>query len=241
MGMPLTIIIPARHEEKIVTRMLDDLETHVKTPHRIIVVNDSDPADLTAGVVLHYIKNRPNIRLIHRFAYPKPTFATALALGFKAATRGVVLPVMADRCDDAKSIDKMYQKLLQGGDIVCGSRYMSGGRKIGGPIIQSLFSKFVCLSLKSITGVPTHDISNSFKMYKTSILEDIPIDKTSGVEISMKITLTAYFTGAKITEVPTTWMARTANESKFNLVERVPRYVYIYLWALCRRLGLRKS
>jgi dolichol-phosphate mannosyltransferase len=236
MSMPLTILIPARHEEKIVTKTLDSIRRSVRTPHRVIVINDSDPADPTAGVVRRYIRNHPDVRLIQRSDHPHPTFATALTLGFRQVKTGTVLPVMADLCDDATTIDPMYKTMLTGWDIVCGSRYMPGGRKSGGPRIQSFFSKIVCLSLRIITGVPTSDISNSFKMYRVDTLSRIPVDETAGVEISMKITLTAYFSGARITEIPTTWIGRTANESKFRLAERSPRYFRIYLWAIASSL-----
>jgi len=239
--MPLTIIVPARHEEKIVTRTLDDLEANVKTQHRTIVVNDSDPGDLTADVVRRYIKSHSNIQLIQRSTYPCPTFATALILGFNEAEHGAILPVMADRCDDTVSIDLMYQTLLQGWDVVSGSRYMPGGRKIGGPAIQSFFSKFVCTTLRYFTGIPTHDVSNAFKMYRKSIVDAVSINPASGPEISMEITLSAYFSGARITEIPTTWTDRTANESKFRLNQHAPQYLRIYLWALYQSLFRRKS
>ena len=42
----------------------------------------------------------------------------------------------------------------------------------------------------------------------------------------------AFFKGLKITETPTTWWGRVVGQFKFKLIERSPRYIKIYSWAL---------
>jgi dolichol-phosphate mannosyltransferase len=231
MRIPLTIIIPAKHETETIIPTLKSLATHVRTPHGIIVINVSDTKDKTANLVRRYAKTHPDVRLIRKI-HPHGTFGMALSLGFHAVKSGAVVPFMADACDNPKDIDCMYATLLEGWDVVSASRYMHGGLKIGGPAIQSFFSYLVCASLHLFTGVPTSDISNAFKMYKTAIIKKIHIPPESGVEASMMILLQAYFSGARIKEIPTIWTGRTSGESKFKLFERAPRYLKIYLWAL---------
>jgi glycosyltransferase involved in cell wall biosynthesis len=235
MQTPLTIIVPAKHEEDTIIPALESLAAHVRTPHKIIVINVSDTKDKTADVVSRYAKTRPHIRLLRKI-HPHGTFGMALSLGFHAVKSGAVVPFMADSCDDPRAIDRMYTKILDGWDVVCASRYMRGGKKTGGPAVQSFFSRCVCTSLRLATGIPTHDISNAFKMYKTSIIKKINILPESGVEASMMIALQAYFSGAKITEIPTMWRGRSAGESKFKLFERAPQYLRVCLWALYKSL-----
>lgn len=165
MRVPLTIIVPAKHEEHTVIPTLQSLQTHVKTPHNILVVNVSDKHDRTKNIVRTYTKTHTGISIIYKI-HPHGTFGMALQLGLTQATGTVVVPFMADGCDDPKDIDRMYQLLGSGWDVVCASRYISGGRKIGGPRLQSFFSRVVCWTLQRITGIPTSDISNAFKMYK---------------------------------------------------------------------------
>ncbi len=229
-----TIVIPARREEEAIISTLDALKKKVKTPHEIIVVNDSNSSDKTSGVVKKYLSQKGNshVKLVTRTNHPKPTFATALALGFENAKADFVLPVMADLCDAPGDIDRLYEKTQEGWDIVCGSRYVRGGGKKGGPFFQSACSWIICMSLHYLTRVPTHDVSNAFKLYRKKILRDIVIHEKSGVEVSMAITLQAYFHNAKITDIPTTWIGRTLGQSKFKIIERAPKYSHIYIWAV---------
>jgi hypothetical protein len=91
------------------------------------------------------------------------------------------------------------------------------------------------LSLHHLTGLPTHDVSNSFKMYTREVLERIPIESDGGFEIGMEILIKAHFSGFRITEVPSLWRDRTAGQSRFKFAQWLPKYLRWYLFALrCR-------
>ena len=61
----------------------------------------------------------------------------AIKTGLEAVESGPVLVTMADLSDEMTTVDKMYELYLQGYDLVCGSRYMPGGKLIGGPVLQA--------------------------------------------------------------------------------------------------------
>ena len=225
--MKLTIVIPTHNEEAVILKPLKRLAASVYTTHEIVVVDDSK--DSTPQMVKKYLKKVPNIRLV---TGGKISFGQALGLGYKSAKGDAFVVVMGDLCDDPKTIDKMFNKLNSGWDVVCGSRYMKGGKKVGGPKLQGLLSELVCRSLKILTGVPTSDVSNAFKMYKIKTLKGVRFNKKSGVEASMETLLQVYFKGAAICEIPTVWLGRSRGESKFNIFARTPRYSRIYVWAL---------
>jgi glycosyltransferase involved in cell wall biosynthesis len=237
----LTIIIPAHNEEKIIIKTIKQIQRYVKIPFLLIIVNDHS-TDKTELVVKNYAEGFKNIKVINNSIECRG-FAGALQTGFEAVKNGVVIPVMADLCDNPTTINRMYRKMYEGWDIVCGSRYIKGGSKKGGPKLQGFLSNYVCKSLHLLTGIPTTDVSNAFKMYRREIIDQVQINLKSGVEASMEITLQAYFNGAKITEVPTSWKGRVIGKSKFKILERSPRYWRIYIWAientLRNRLGLR--
>lgn len=229
----LTIIIPARNEEANILKTLKEFKKHTSNFSTFIVVDDQS-TDNTAKSVTDYAKKNKDVLLLHT-TKPHTGFANALKKGIAFSKTKFVLPVMADYCDDPKTIKKMYEKITKGYDIVAGSRYMVGGSKTGGPMLQNLFSKIVCLSLYYITGIPTKDISNSFKIYRNDFLKKVRIPNNFGVEVSMYITLQVFFNGGKITEIPTQWHGRTAGNSKFRFMQRLPKYLYIYRWALIEK------
>lgn len=231
----LSIIIPSRNEEEVIISTLKDLNRKVKVTYEIIIVDDS--SDKTPQIVNEYIKNHKNVKIISSNPHTV-SFSRAIKIGMKEARGKMAVVVMADLCDDPKTINQMYKKMQEGWDIVCGSRYTKGGRKKGGPLIQSIFSFLICTSLHYIVGVETKDVSNSFKMYRREIIDKILIGPSSGVETSMIMTLQAHFKNMKITEIPTSWKGRTKGKSKFNLLQRAPKYLHIYLWAV--RSKIRK-
>ena len=145
--------------------------------------------------------------------------------------------MMADLCDDPETIPLMLEKINKGYDIVCGSRYMKSGEKIGENAMKDFFSRAVGWLGHSIIGIQTSDITNAFKMYKTEIFKKIRIESRD-FSISMEIPLKAYFKGYKITEVPTKWTARKAGKSKFNVSRTAPSYLKLFFWALGKKIHL---
>ena len=226
--MDLTIVIPARDEEENILHTLSLITDRVKTPHRIIVVNDHSK-DKTAQIVREFARSHPHVELVDN-ASP-PGFASAVKTGFRAAPQGAIVTVMADHCDEPETIDAMFLKIQEGFDVVCASRYMPGGRKIGGRFLQSFFSRLVGMSLRILARIPTHDVSNAFKMYTKEVLDSVKIQE-KGFAMSMEITVKAYFQGFRITEVPTTWKDRTAGKSHFRIVRVGSHYLRLYLLAL---------
>jgi hypothetical protein len=142
---------------------------------------------------------------------------------------------MADLCDDLSTIEKMFQKINEGYDVVCGSRYMKEGGRLGGSKLKGFFSCFVGRSLQILLGLPTCDIANAFKMYRKKIIDSIDIE-SCGFEISMEIPLKAYLLGFKLTEVPTVWKERTKGKSSFRMFKLFPNYFKLYLWAIFKKL-----
>lgn len=231
--MTLSIIIPAHNEESNIQNVIEDIEKKVRLDHKIVVIDDHS-TDKTADLVMELASKYKN-KIILKKSLLQPGFANALKTGFENADSDFIIPVMADSCDDALTINKMYQKALEGYDIVCGSRYMKEGKKIGGPKIKTFFSLFVSKTLNKLINIPTQDISNSFKLYRKRVIRNIHIE-SKGFEISVEVPLRAFFAGYKITEVPTTWIDRKKGKSKFSVFKEGSGYVKLYLWCLWKRI-----
>ena len=170
----------------------------------------------------------------------------AIRTGFKEAHGPAVLVCMADLADDLSAVPPMLEKFRQGDDVVCGSRYMRGGRQIGGPLLKRSLSRLAGVSLHYLAGMPTHDVTNSFKMYRKALLDRLTIESSGGFEVGMEIVVKTFAAGGRISEVPSTWTDRMAGTSRFRLWTWLPHYLKWYFFALksrwcCRRRGSRRS
>lgn len=230
--MKLSVIVPAYNEEENIGSLIDNVQSSLKIDFELVIVNDHS-LDNTAKIVVNKINDFKNINLVENNL--KPGFANALRTGFLNSKGDVVIPLMADLCDDLGTVEKMYKKINEGYDIVCGSRYMPGGARDGGSRLKSFLSSLGGRSLNVILGVPTRDIANAFKMYRREVINAIDI-KAKGFEISMELPLKAYYLGFKITEVPTVWRERQKGKSSFKIFKLLPSYLKLYVWGIYKSI-----
>jgi len=229
------IVIPVYQEAENIWCTLGQIEKKVSTAHRIYLVYDF-AEDNTLPVVREFVRQRgaKNIFLIkNRYG---DGVLNAIKTGFDSASEDAVVVVMADGSDDLSIVDAMFDRIKQGYDIVCGSRYVRGGGQIGGPRLKKFLSRAAGISLHILTGIPTHDISNSFKMYRKSLLRDVVLESNGGFEIGMEITVKAFLKGARISEIPCVWRERAAGKSRFKFSKWLPGYVRWYLYAIMGQL-----
>lgn len=230
--MKLSVIIPAHNEEENIAGVIEKIESLLELDYELVVVNDHS-GDKTAAVVSGLSGRYPNLRLVDN---PGPKgFANAVKCGFADSNGELVIPVMGDLCDDLATIPIMAAKIEEGFDVVCGSRYIRGGARLGGSRLKGILSAFAGWSLYYLLGIPTHDIANAFKMYRKKVIDSINIE-SAGFEISMELPLKAYYAGFKITEVPTVWREREKGRSNFKMFRLAPDYLKFYLWGIKKRI-----
>lgn len=225
----INIVIPVYNEGDNIVKTLEDIEAKVKVRYQILIVYDFDE-DNTLPAVKKYNKERGNVSLVKN-TYGRGVL-NAIKTGFGAVEQGVVLVSMADLSDEYADVGKMFEKVNEGYDIVCGSRYVKGGGQVGGPWFKKLLSRMAGVSLFYLAGVPTHDVTNSFKMYTKKVLNDVEIESDGGFELGMEIVVKAFAKGYRITEVPTVWRDRSAGESRFRLCKWLPKYLKWYWYAV---------
>lgn len=230
--MKVSLIIPAHNEQDLIEDTIEQIEKTLDVDYEIVVVNDHS-SDLTVKIVEDLAKKFSNIRLVHNTL--DGCFGNALRVGFEKAQGEFVVPVMADLSDDVTTIKSMHEKAKEGFDVVCGSRYMKGGKKIGGPLLKSLFSRFFGTTLNLLVCMPTNDVANAFKMYNRKMLEGLDL-RSSWFDISAEIPIKAYFKKYKITQVPTVWHDRKKGQSKFDIRKVGGNYFKLYFWAIRNHL-----
>ena len=220
----LTIIIPVYNEGENIKTAVENIEREVKYPYVINVIYDFDEdstIEPAKKLKVNLVKNKYGRGVLN-----------AIKTGLEDVQTEFAIVTMADLSDPPQVMNDMINSAVKNtADIVCASRYMSGGGQLGGPLIKKFMSKFAGLSLHYLAGLPVHDVTNSFKLYRKSFLNEVKIESTGGFELGLELVVKAFKSGKKITEVPTVWRDRTAGKSNFKLIEWLPKYLKWYFKA----------
>jgi len=228
----VTIVIPVYNEGENIGECLRQIHSQVKVPYCSLVVYDFDE-DNSIPVVLQLQQESPEIPVKLLKNNLGRGVINAIKMGLKAAESSYVVVTMADLSDPPSVINHMMDVAKsENSDIVCGSRYMKGGKQYGGPLLKKVLSRVAGVSLYFMTSLPTHDVTNSFKLYKKTVLDAFTIESEGGFEIGMELVVKAHFNGFKVSEVPTEWTDRIAGESNFKLFKWLPNYLKWYFYSL---------
>jgi glycosyltransferase involved in cell wall biosynthesis len=225
----LTIVIPVYNEGANFKALWSEIRAGIKTPFTAIIVYDFDQ-DNTLPVVAEVMASGETGLSLRKNSYGRGVTG-AIKTGLEAVESGPVLVTMADLSDELSQVDEMYDLYGRGFDLVCGSRYMKGGQLIGGPFFKQLLSRFSGLSLHYLRGVPTHDATNSFKLYDARMVRDLTVESVAGFELGLELTVKAFLNGYRIAEIPSTWRDRTEGTSNFRLFKWMPHYLKWYFYA----------
>ena len=225
----LSIVLPVYNEGEAVEPVLRALHAGVRTRKELLVVWDFD-ADTTRPVVERLASELPGLRGIRNDL--GRGVLKAMKAGIAASRGSLVLVSMADGSDEPAIVDAMVAFGRDGAAVVAASRYMRGGRQVGGPFLKGLLSRAAGLSLHWFAGVATHDPTNNFKLYRRDFLDATTIESRAGFELALELTVKATLAGYRVAEVPTTWRDRTAGRSNFRLRQWLPQYLRWYLVAM---------
>ena len=221
----LTIITPVYCENDLIKATLSEVKEKVSVPYEMLIVYDFDE-DTTIPHVRSMMASMPELKLV------KNTLGrgviNAIRTGIQTARGSMTVIVNGDLSDEMTTINEMYEKSRQGYDVICGTRYSAGGKKIGGPFIQDLMSRIANRSFSVLTRFPTADVTNSFKMYRSDFLKKVAIESSGGFEFSFELVLKAYASALRICELPTVWKQRKSGESKFRLWTWLRNYLRWY-------------
>ena len=225
----LSVVVPVYNEAENILRTLGELDHHCPVQALVYIVYDF-PEDTTLQALPNFTSQKLTVHPVLN-TYGRGVL-NAIKFGLAQAETDAILVVMGDLSDDLGVLGTMLSHVAAGSGIVCGSRYMRGGHHLGGPLFKKTLSRLAGISLSWLVGFPTHDVTNSFKLYTRKVLDAMTVESSGGFEIGMEIVVKSWISGFIITEVPATWRDRTAGESKFKLWAWLPKYTRWYLLAL---------
>ncbi|MFZ5365542.1 MAG: glycosyltransferase family 2 protein [Patescibacteria group bacterium] len=166
--MKTYIVIPAYNEEKTIGRVIEDL---LRESYEHIVVVDDGSSDDTRGIIGRY----PVSLCRHRLNCGQ---GAALRTGTDFALRqnaDIIIHFDADGQHQVKDIRKFVEKIMQGYDIVIGSRFLGASYKNIPLSKRYLIHKPARLFNRLLTGIKLTDAHSGFRAVSREAAEKIKI------------------------------------------------------------------
>lgn len=233
--MQLSVVIPAYNEARRIglslQRVWEHLEARCGAVDFEIIVVDDGSNDSTCAVVEEFAARAPEVKLI-RLPHNRGKGA-AVRTGMMAANGEAVLFSDADLSTPIEEAEKALKLLVEGNDVVIGSRALAGSRiLVRQPRLRESLGRLFNLLLRVLLRIPFRDTQCGFKLFRReaahAIFQRARID---GFAFDVEAILIAQQLGYVITEMPVRWL--NDPESKVTLL-RHPTQMLADLWRIRR-------
>jgi dolichol-phosphate mannosyltransferase len=199
----------------------------------ILVIDDNSP-DGTGAWCDQRAAADQRLKCLHRPG--KLGLGTATLAAFAYAIQhgyDVLVNLDADFSHPPDRIPALLAALADA-DVAIGSRYCPGGRTEGWPLRRKLMSRAVNTYARWLLGLAPRDTSGAFRGYRVAILArlDPAAVVSRGYSFQEEVLWRLARLGARIVEVPITFVERQRGQSKINRQE-----AWQAIWILFR-LGL---
>jgi dolichol-phosphate mannosyltransferase len=185
----------------------------------------------------------PAVHVLHRAG--KEGLGVAYLAGFEwAGRRGydVVVEMDADGSHQPEALPGMLE-VLQTSDLVLGSRWVPGGEVKNWPKRREILSRGGNLYARLALGIEVKDATGGYRAYRTSALRTIGLEgvESQGYCFQLDLVWRALQAELRVTEVPITFVERTAGVSKMSGPIVRESLVRVSVWGLQRRLTAAKE
>ena len=202
----------------------------------ILVVDDSSP-DGTGQLADVLAKEDARVTVLHRSA--KAGLGQAYLHGFEVALeRGydVVGEMDADGSHQPEQLPRLLDGLCDA-DLVIGSRWIRGGRVRNWSLSRKLLSVFGNLYARLLLGIPVHDITAGYRLFRRTTLQAIDLSDVRSVGYCFQTDLTfrAVKAGLRVKEVPIEFVERERGQSKMTKDVATESLRLITRWGLAER------
>jgi dolichol-phosphate mannosyltransferase len=185
---------------------------------RVMVVDDQSP-DGTGALADQLAREYPGrIEVMHRTALRG--LGRSYIDGIKKAVHepvDVICQMDADLSHDPAHLPDLIAATGRC-DVVIGSRYVAGGAIRNWPLRRRALSRFANLYIRSVTRLSARDCTSGYRCWRRDTLASLPLDRfiSDGYSFLVEMLFVAARRGARIGEVPITFVERREGESKLS-------------------------
>tara|TARA_B100000029_G_C17600356_1_gene965539 strand:- start:2359 stop:3069 length:711 start_codon:yes stop_codon:yes gene_type:complete len=236
--MKLSIIIPIRNEESLIKKVIEQLQTKLKSlNYEIIFINDFS-SDNTAQTTKELIKNLPKINI---YENDRKGLGGAIIQGINKSTGEAVCIMMSDLSDNIDDLETYYNIIKnENYDAVFGSRFIHGSKVVDYPKKKFILNRIFNFITKLLFFSDYNDFTNAFKIYKKdALLKTFPLVSES-FNIFLELPLKIISRKMKYKIIPISWVNRKDGLSKFDIKELRAKYLFTLIYCLFEKLLLRK-
>ena len=217
--MKVLICIPTYNERESLPGMLD--RTRAAVPEVDVLVIDDNSPDGTGAYADERAADDSQIHVMHRTA--KEGLGRAYLAGFEwAIDRGYthVCEMDADGSHRPEHLPELLERADEPDkpDLVIGSRWVDGGEVVNWPKHREVLSRAGNLYIKLWLDLPAKDATAGFRVFRTDTLKklDFSTIESKGYFFQVDMTLKMRDLGAKIVEVPISFVEREIGDSKMS-------------------------
>ncbi len=210
------VVIPTYNERDNLPILVEELMRQAGV--RVLVVDDKSP-DGTGQIADQLAAGHPDrVSVIHRT--DKRGFGRSYVEGLSRAVRepvDVVCQMDADLSHDPRHLPALVAAAARA-DVVIGSRYIPGGAIVNWPKRRRVLSRLANTYIRSVTQLRARDCTSGYRCWRREALARMPLDRfiSDGYSFLIEMLYAAAGSGARIEEVPITFVERRLGESKLS-------------------------
>lgn len=241
MSPRVLVVVPTYNEKESIPGALARLLEHVPDAD-VLVVDDGSP-DGTGALVEQIASDERaagvarTVTVLHRTE--KAGLGAAYVAGFGWALErdyDVVCEMDADGSHRAQDLPKLLAALPDA-DLVLGSRWVPGGSVVNWPKNREVLSRGANTYTRIMLGIAVRDATGGFRAYRADLLRSLALDGVAsrGYCFQVDMTVRSLRAGARVVEVPITFVERELGASKMSRDIIVEAFVKVAQWGIAER------
>jgi glycosyltransferase involved in cell wall biosynthesis len=209
----ISLIIPAYNEEKTIGRVLEQTCSVMEQfghPFEIIAINDCS----TDETELAIISSKCNPLIISNQRNRGKGYC--IRKGVEQAKGSIIITLDSDGEHNPREIPLLLAPILEGVDIVAGSRFLGTKREVTTKLNQ-IGNHLFNLAIMLLTGKRITDSQTGFRALKKHVFCELNLE-SDGYEIETEITVKSLLNGFSFKEVPINVTRREHSASKLRIL-----------------------